>query len=78
MVDDHNAPGALGIGPVPLNMVNGRRQTPADHYLDPALGRPNLTLRAGVLVNRVRAREAGRPASSCSGPTGRSCCRPTP
>jgi choline dehydrogenase len=52
-VDDHNRPGALGIGPVPLNMVDGVRQTPADHYLDPALGRPNLTLRAGVLVDRV-------------------------
>ena len=38
-VDDHNAPGALGIGPIPLNMLEGRRQTPADHYLDPALGR---------------------------------------
>lgn len=53
-VDDHNAPGALGIGPIPLNMVDGRRQTPADHYLDPHLERPNLTLRSGVLVDRVR------------------------
>jgi choline dehydrogenase len=52
-VDDHNAPGATGIGPIPLNMVDGRRQTPADHYLDPALGRPNLTLRTGVVVDRV-------------------------
>jgi len=53
-VDDHNAPGAVGIGPVPLNMVDGVRQTPADHYLDPALDRDNLTLRPGVLVDRVR------------------------
>jgi choline dehydrogenase len=52
-IDDHNAPGAVGIGPIPLNMVDGRRQTPADHYLDPALARPNLTLRAGALVDRV-------------------------
>ncbi|HET7720330.1 MAG TPA: GMC family oxidoreductase N-terminal domain-containing protein, partial [Acidimicrobiales bacterium] len=52
-VDDHNAPGAVGIGPIPLNMVDGRRQTPADHYLDPALARPNLTLRTGVTVDRV-------------------------
>lgn len=51
--DDHNRPGAIGIGPIPLNMVDGRRQTPADRYLDPALGRPNLTLRSGVLVDRV-------------------------
>jgi choline dehydrogenase len=55
-VDDHNAPGALGIGPVPLNMLEGRRQTPADHYLDPALGRKNLSLRPGVLIDRVRFR----------------------
>ena len=52
-IDDHNAPGAVGIGPIPLNMLDGRRQTPADRYLDPALGRPNLTLRAGVLIDRV-------------------------
>lgn len=52
-IDDHNAPGALGIGPIPLNMLDGRRQTPADRYLDPALGRPNLTLRPGVLIDRV-------------------------
>jgi choline dehydrogenase len=53
-VDDHNAPGAMGIGPTPLNMVDGRRQTPADHYLDPALGRGNLTLVDGVRVDRLR------------------------
>jgi choline dehydrogenase len=52
-INDHNAPDAVGIGPIPLNMIDGLRQTPADHYLDPALSRPNLTLRAGVLVDRV-------------------------
>lgn len=51
--DDHNRPGAIGIGPIPLNMIDGLRQTPADRYLDPALGRPNLTLHAGVVVDRV-------------------------
>ena len=29
-VDDHNAPGAVGIGPIPRNMVDGVRQSPAD------------------------------------------------
>ncbi|MEW6581881.1 MAG: GMC oxidoreductase [Actinomycetota bacterium] len=53
-VDDHNAPGAVGVGPAPLNMVDGRRQTPADHHLDPALARPNLRLHTGVVVDRVR------------------------
>lgn len=52
-VDDHNAPGALGVGPTPFNMIDGVRQTPADHYLEPALARPNLTLRSGVIVDRV-------------------------
>ena len=63
-IADHNAPGAIGIGPIPLNMVDGVRQTPADHYLDPALARPNLTLHAG----RVRAVEYvaadGQPGSA--------------
>jgi choline dehydrogenase len=58
-IADHNAPGALGVGPIPLNMVDGVRQTPADHYLDPALARPNLTLHAGVTVDRLRV-NAGR------------------
>ena len=55
-IDDHNAPGAVGIGPIPLNMVDGIRQTPADLYLEPALTRPNLTVRAQVLVDRVSVR----------------------
>ena len=52
-VDDHNAPGAVGVGPVPLNMIAGERQTPADHYLDPALARANLALCAGTMVDRI-------------------------
>jgi len=52
-VDDHNAPDANGVGPTPLNMIGGVRQTPADHYLDPVLGRDNLSLVAGVVVDRV-------------------------
>jgi choline dehydrogenase len=52
-IEDHNAPGAVGIGPIPLNMLDGRRQTPADRYLDPALARVNLELRAGVLIDRI-------------------------
>ncbi len=52
-VDDHNAPGAVGVGPTPFNMRDGVRQTPADHYLDPALGRDNLSLVTGVRVDRL-------------------------
>ena len=69
-VDDQNAPGALGVGPIPLNMVGGVRQTPADHYLDPALGRDNLALRAGVLVDRVRVRGGRATGVEIVGPHG--------
>ncbi len=69
-VDDHNAPGAVGIGPIPLNMVDGLRQTPADRYLDPALTRPNLTLRTGVLVDRVQVTGDRVRAVVVTGPDG--------
>ena len=52
-------PGALGIGPVPLNMIDGGRQTPADHYLDPALGRPEPAPGGGG---------GGRPGARCRRP----------
>ena len=69
-VDDLNAPAAIGVGPIPLNMVDGRRQTPADHYLDPALARDNLVLRAGVLVDRVRVRDGRAVAVELAGADG--------
>jgi len=53
-VNDHNAPDAVGVGPTPFNMLDGKRQTPADHYLDPALTRPNLTLLTGMTCDRIR------------------------
>jgi len=52
-VDDHNAPGAMGIGPATFNMIDGVRQTPADHYLDPALERENLVLVSEATIDRV-------------------------
>jgi len=60
--DDHNAPGALGAGPAPMNTVAGVRQSTALTYLAAARGRRNLTIRSGVLVDRVlfeRRRAAG-------------------
>jgi choline dehydrogenase len=69
-IDDHNAPGAIGVGPIPLNMVDGLRQTPADHYLDPALARPNLELRAGVTVDRVAFRGERAVGVRAIGPEG--------
>ena len=40
-VDDHNAPGALGAGPAPMNALAGVRQSAALTYLAQARGRPN-------------------------------------
>lgn len=52
-VDDHNAPGAVGVGPTPFNMTDGARVTPADMYLAPALARGRVEVVTGVTVDRV-------------------------
>ncbi|GAA3752908.1 choline dehydrogenase [Spinactinospora alkalitolerans] len=52
-VADHNAPGAHGIGPVPVNRLDGVRQSTALTYLARGRGRGNLTIRAKTLVDRV-------------------------
>ncbi|PAZ09518.1 hypothetical protein CLM62_46355 [Streptomyces sp. SA15] len=52
-VADHNAPGAHGAGPMPFNQVGGVRQSTALTYLAAARQRPNLTVRGGVLVEKV-------------------------
>ncbi len=51
------APGAPlppGVGAVPLNIDGGARVGPGGAYLQPALGRPNLTLVADTRVGRIR------------------------
>jgi choline dehydrogenase-like flavoprotein len=48
-----------GFGWCDLNIVGGRRQSAADAYLTPALGRPNLRIVTDALVHRVRL-HAGR------------------
>jgi choline dehydrogenase len=53
LVDDLNAPGAVGASVAPMNMVDGVRQSTALTYLAPARDRPNLTVRSEVLVDRV-------------------------
>jgi len=52
-VEDHNAPGAVGAGPTPVNAVGGVRISTALAYLGPLRGSPNLTIRADALVDRV-------------------------
>jgi choline dehydrogenase len=51
--DDHNAPGTTGVSPFASNSRNGVRCSTNDAYLEPARGRPNLTIRGDALVDRV-------------------------
>jgi choline dehydrogenase len=51
--DDLNGPDALGVGALPMNRAGRRRISTAIAYLQPALGRPNLTVWGGAQVARV-------------------------
>ncbi|TML19195.1 MAG: GMC family oxidoreductase [Actinobacteria bacterium] len=53
LVADHNAPDSIGAGPIPLNLVDGVRQSAAVTHLSAARGRPNLTVRSGVMADRI-------------------------
>jgi choline dehydrogenase len=59
-IADHNAPGAVGVGPVPVNEIGGARLGAASTYLAAARGRPNLTVRGEALVDRVVILHSGR------------------
>src|SRR5437588_7204316 len=52
-VVDHNAPGAVGVGPLPVNEVGGHRMGVASTYLVAARSRPNLSIRCDALVQDV-------------------------
>jgi choline dehydrogenase len=53
-VHDLNGPNPLGVGPLPVNQVDGVRQSVALAYLTPEVrARPNLEVRPGVMVDRV-------------------------
>jgi choline dehydrogenase len=51
--DDHNAPGATGASPYAFNARDDGRVSTNDGYLEPARGRPNLTIQGRTLVDRV-------------------------
>jgi choline dehydrogenase len=55
-VEDHNRPGAVGVGPTPRNARDGVRMSTALTYLASARGRPNLEIRPGSPVDRVEVR----------------------
>jgi choline dehydrogenase len=57
--DDTNGPERDGFGPVDLTVGGGRRSSTASAYLEPALGRPNLTVETGAHATRVLI-EGGR------------------
>ena len=50
---DMNNPEASGVGPIPLNYINGVRVSTALGYLDSCRHRRNLTIKGGVLVKKV-------------------------
>jgi choline dehydrogenase len=52
-IADHNAPGAYGAGPVPMNRVDGVRESTALTYLAEARDRPNLHVRSDSTVDRI-------------------------
>lgn len=54
LLSDPNDPSTpVGVAPFPANVVEGRRWNAAFAYLDDARGRPNLTVEADSLVDRV-------------------------
>jgi choline dehydrogenase len=52
-VPDHNAPDAVGAGRLPVNEVDGLRESTALTYLAQARNRPNLTIRGESAVDRI-------------------------
>jgi choline dehydrogenase len=52
-VADQNHPDATGIGAAPFNHRDGMRVSTALAYLQPARGRPNLSIRANTAVRRI-------------------------
>jgi choline dehydrogenase len=53
VVADHNAPGAVGVGPVPVNEIGGTRMGAASTYLAAARARANLTVQGDTTVESV-------------------------
>ncbi len=53
VTEDHNDHRVVGAGPTAHNVRDGVRWSTASAYLEPARSRPNLTIRSGVLVDRL-------------------------
>jgi choline dehydrogenase len=57
LVEDHNRPGAIGAGRMPMSSRHGIRVTTADAYLPVGGTPPNLTVRASAQVAEVAFEE---------------------
>jgi choline dehydrogenase len=55
-VDDMNRPDAIGVGPMPMSSVEGRRVSASDAYLGPDTRPPNLVLRPDSEVATIDVR----------------------
>lgn len=71
-IEDLNAEGPLpaGVGAVPLNIYDGQRVGPGGAFLQPALTRPNLTLRTDTRVLGLLWRGTTVVGARCQGPGG--------
>ena len=58
-IEDHNEPGAVGAGPMPMSSRDGVRVTSADAYLADGARPPNLVIRTDAMVASV-VLESGR------------------
>ncbi|MCX7362528.1 MAG: GMC family oxidoreductase N-terminal domain-containing protein, partial [Alphaproteobacteria bacterium] len=58
--EDHNAPEGTGASPYAINSRAGVRVSTNDGYLEPARGRPNLTIVGNALVSKFQF-EGNRP-----------------
>ena len=52
-IADHNAPYAVGVAPLPVNALDGRRMSTALTHLEPARTRPNLRIRGNAQVAEI-------------------------
>jgi len=67
-IDDHNAPGAVGVGALPVNCLDGRRISTAVAYLEPARHRANLTIMAGRTAREIVTRRGRAEGVALTGP----------
>ncbi len=67
---DAAAAAGLAVEAVPLNIVDGIRRGPGAVFLEPALGRPNLTVLTGTRVTRLRVADGRVTGVEAVGPGG--------